>query len=206
MKGILLNLDLKGETPGETLAKVVSFVFNPYSMALSLIPISLKDGNILYSFLAMLSLALAPLLKHMHGVHKGFWDLDISDYRKRTPVLLLSGLTGALGAYLLLWLGAKYTSLATLLYAMTGFVAALASRYVKVSIHVATASITAVALAYTFGEWMLAITVPLTALIAWSRLRLRAHTPLEVSEGVSVAGVGSTLAFIIMLYLFLTLV
>ena len=202
MMRINIMIDLKGRTPTESLAKVISFIFNPYSMALALIPISMRDGNVGFSLLAMLSLALAPLLKHMHGVHKGFWDLDISDYKKRPSILMLSGLTGILGSYLLFLLDAKYTSLATLLYATTGLVAALASKYVKVSIHVATASITTVALAYTFGKWILIIAVPLTALIAWSRLKLRAHTPLEVSEGISVAGVGSTLAFIIMMYIF----
>ncbi len=202
MKRINITIDLKGQTPSESAAKLLSFIFNPYSMALVLIPISIKDGNVMYSLLAMLSLALAPLLKHMHGVHKGFWDLDISDYKKRPSLLFLSGITGVAGSYLLFLIGARFTSLATLLYAITGLVAGLASRYVKVSIHVATASITTVALAYTFGKWVLVIAIPLTILIAWSRLRLRAHTPLEVSEGISVAGIGSTLAFIIMIYVF----
>ncbi len=182
----------------DLLAVGISYVFNPYGFAL-LLPIIAwaKDSNVLAGFLAIFSLALFPLLKHWKGVKHGHFDWDISDYRKRVSMLLLSGIGGILGFFVLYyWVHARYVAIATLAYALTSIIAAACSRLVKVSIHVATAFTSSVVLGWAFGREIGTIAIVLTIAIAWARLRLKAHTLQEVMEGYAVAAIGTITTFL----------
>jgi len=190
--------DLKSKPPDVALADVISYIFNPYDFGILLLIIgALKDGNVLYGAIALLSLALLPLLWHFKGVRRGHFDWNINEYRKRTSILVLSGIGGLLGFWALYKVGAYYVSTATLSYALTSIVAAACSRTVKVSIHVATALTSSIILGWAFGIQIGILAILLSVAIAWSRLKLRAHTLPEVLEGYAVAGVGTTSAFLL---------
>ncbi|ABU82466.1 hypothetical protein [Ignicoccus hospitalis] len=190
---------MKKERPIDlVLADVISYVFNPYDFGLVLVLTSwFKDGNLFYGILALLSLALLPFLKHFRGVRMGAFDWNVNEFKKRTSILALSGLGGIFGSYLLFVLGAKYVATETLAYALTSLVAAACSRVVKVSIHVATAVTSTAVLGWAFGKEVGLVLVIITVAIAWSRLRLRAHTLEEVLEGYAAAGLGTTTAFLL---------
>jgi len=190
--------DIKNKPLDIVLADVISYIFNPYDFGILLLIIGLfKDGNVLYGVVALLSLALLPLLWHLKGVRRGHFDWNINEYRKRTSILALSGIGGLLGFWVLYEAGAYYVSIATLSYALTSIVAAACSRTVKVSIHVATALTSSIILGWAFGTQIGALAIALSVAIAWSRLKLKAHTLPEVLEGYAVAGIGTTSAFLL---------
>jgi len=180
------------------IADFISYAFNPYFFSILLPIISItKERDPLYGILALMFVALPPLLRHIIGVITGNYNWNIDDHQKRAPVLILSGIGGLLGFWLLHSMGAHYVSIATLSYALTSITAAICSKVVKVSIHMATASSSTAIIYWAFGEMPGILATLLTILIAWSRIKLGAHNFKEILEGYAVAGVGTTTAFLV---------
>jgi membrane-associated phospholipid phosphatase len=114
----------------------------------------------------------------------GRWEtVDASDRRDRPVLYAIAGAAAAavLGALLLRrdLMAARAVGAVLLIFA----VAAASNRWVKTSLHVAFAAFAATALLLlgSPGAWVLALFVPL---LAWSRLHLGRHTPVEVVVGV----------------------
>lgn len=81
---------------------------------------------------------------------------------------------------------------------LAGLAVALAvTAFWKISVHTAVAGGTVSVLVLTYGS-AVALTAPLVALIGWSRVELRDHTPMQVLVGgivgASVAAMVFTLA------------
>jgi len=176
------------------IASAVSLIFNPYMFAAVLFPISYaKEHTIAYALLSVVSLALFPLIWHSHKVKKGSVNWNVDEQWKRPPLLFLSALGGFLGYLLLRSLDSYYVAIATLIYATTAFAVAVASYAMKVSVHTSTAVTSAIIVGWSLGlKWGIAMGV-LALLVAWSRLILKAHRPVEVAEAYAISSLTSIL-------------
>ncbi|ALU12494.1 hypothetical protein EYM_04480 [Ignicoccus islandicus DSM 13165] len=175
-------------------AALISLVFNPYSFAVALFPISAwKDGNPYYAFISLASLAIFPFTFHYHGVKSGKTNWNVDERWKRPKYLLLSSTGGFIGSSLLGLMGAKYLSIATAVYATTAFFVAIASYFIKVSVHVSTAVTTAIVLGWALGLWWGVAFGAIALVVAWSRVVLKAHRPVEVAEAYAISSFSSIL-------------
>ncbi|UXD22765.1 hypothetical protein IPA_08045 [Ignicoccus pacificus DSM 13166] len=176
------------------IAATISLIFNPYMFAITLFPIALyKDGNVWYAFLSVLSLAVFPLIAHFRGVRQGKVNWNIDERWKRPPLLFLSALGGFFGFLLLRFLGSYYIAIATLIYATTAFAVAICSYKIKVSVHTATAVTTAIIVAWSMGAFWGGIMGVIAVIVAWSRLILKAHKPVEVAEAYALSSLSAIL-------------
>lgn len=122
----------------------------------------------------------------VYQVRRGAWkNVDASNPQDR-PILFAVGMAGIVGlvCYALLRQPDSF-----LVRGSTGalgllVVSAVATRWVKVSLHVAAAGLAATALILlgSMMGWYLAAVVPL---LAWSRVVLGRHTPIEVAFGLA---------------------
>jgi len=125
-----------------------------------------------------------PLLAIMaYGVWRGRWgDLDVSVRHERVGFYRILIAVLPLGT-LALWM--LYPSIRRGLLAGWALVIAsmVLNRWVKTSLHVGVAAFCAAVTAH--GAAMIAAGAALVLLIAWSRLVLRRHTPVEVACGAA---------------------
>lgn len=111
---------------------------------------------------------------------------------------MLVGLASVLiGLGLLTWLGAGRQLLALVGAMIAGLTVSLAiTQFWKMSIHAAVGAGTVVILMLVYGPWA-ALTWPIAAAIAWSRVALGDHTEAQVIAGccvgAAVAGVAYSL-------------
>jgi hypothetical protein len=157
-----------------------------------------SGGDATRSVLIVMAFTVAPLLVLMvRQVRKGRWtNADASNRRERPALyavgaLALAGLT----AYLMLTHAPSF-----LLHGSAGTlimfaICALLTRWIKVSLHMAFASLAATTLLLIGSPagWVL---LPLVPALAWARLRLNRHLPLEVALGI-VIGCSAALAFVL---------
>ncbi len=181
------------------IAAVISLVFNPYSFAIALFPISLwKDHNPYYALISLASLAFFPFVFHYRGVKSGTTNWNVDERWKRPKYLLLSSAGGFIGSIALSLMGSKYLSIATAVYATTAFLVALSTYFIKVSVHVSTAITTAIVLGWSLGlEWGAAFGV-IAMVVAWSRIVLKAHRPVEVAEAYAISAFSSILVLLVL--------
>ncbi|MFW5417504.1 phosphatase PAP2 family protein [Nocardiopsis sp. CNT-189] len=153
---------------------------------------------LLWGLLAALFGAVVPASFIAVGVRRGWWeDRHVRDGRKRRlPLLVCLASTAAgtaLGAALggprdLLLLGAVMCAGALALWAFTDPLGT------KPSVHTLIAVVASGVTAAYFGAAGAAAALPLTALVAWSRVRLRHHTPPQVLGGALI-GAAALLLF-----------
>jgi len=111
-------------------------------------------------------------------------DLNVTDRRERPlPYVLMIGCY-MVGTVLAHFAGAPHHSVLFLFAeALTLTIAAFVNqRYCKISIHMLSVALIAVAVTVVFGP----ATLPIFALLAggwWARVTLRAHTPIEATAG-----------------------
>ena len=157
--GILLPM-LHGAAPADTLLMVTGFA----------------------------AFALTVMLWSAHQVRCGRWthvDASRIDERRTLNRFLLPAI---LFGAALAWLLSSSPRMVVALAAAAGIVlvAMLASRWCKLSLHVAFA-VFATGLLWPLGWAAMLIAAALAVAIAWSRLRLARHTPLDLIAG-AVAG------------------
>jgi hypothetical protein len=183
-----------------TTARWISIVAHPFVMMIVMVGVVAARYLPFRDALEILALvvlfAIAPTLILMcRQVQRGKWgNVDASNLRER-PLLYLVGSTGivALVGYLLIRHPNSFLLRgAVVALALIG-VCALATVWVKVSLHVAAATMTAAVLILTgsFLGWIIAIMVPL---LMWSRLALGRHKPVEVGLGFFLGLVAGILA------------
>lgn len=130
--------------------------------------------------------AVLPVLFIRYGIRRGSWaDRHLGVRRQRLVVMpviigsVLAGtvLTHALGgpSELIALIAAMVVAMAVLLAITTVW---------KVSVHTAVASGSVLVLVLSYGPWLLAGYV-LVALVGWSRVALRDHTPAQVLVGAA---------------------
>ena len=149
------------------------------------------DGvqGLAWGLLATVFVSGIPFAYILGGVRRGRLTDHHVGVREQRRLPLLFGLASvAAGWALLAAFGAPRPLLALVAAGAVGLVvAATVSHWWKMSIHTAVAAGAAVVLVLTFGAPLL-VAVPLPALAAWSRVRLRAHTVPQVVVGGTVGG------------------
>ncbi|GAA1098118.1 phosphatase PAP2 family protein [Nocardiopsis composta] len=152
---------------------------------------------VLWGLQAALFGAVVPAGFIAAGVRRGWWeDRHVRDGRKRRwPLLVCLASTAAgtaVGAALggprdLVVLGAVMCAVALVLWVFTD------PLRTKPSVHTLIAVIASGVSAVYLGAAGAAAALPLTALVAWSRLRLRHHTPPQVLGGALIGAAASLL-------------
>jgi membrane-associated phospholipid phosphatase len=126
-----------------------------------------------------------PLSYILRGVRRGHYDDHHVRTRERRPaVLLFAAASVVVGLALMIVFHAPRELVALVVAMLTGLASTLAVTrwWTKVSFHAAVAAGTATTLVLVFGPWLL-LACPVVALVAWSRVRLRDHTPAQAAVG-----------------------
>jgi|SRR5947209_12578046 len=175
-------------------ARLISIVGHPFVTATVMAagsavrpggPGGATRAALVVALLALLPIAVLMLVQ----VRRGAWqNVDASNVRERPALFAAS----AAGLALLLAYSLAVHPQAFLIRGAIGTLAmvmacALATRWLKVSLHVAFAALAATTLLLLGSGigWLVAAAVPV---LAWSRLKLARHRPLEVALGL-LAGV-----------------
>jgi hypothetical protein len=171
------------------LARWISILAHPFVMAVLLVTVAAgrlgPPAGALRSLGLVALLALVPVALLMGWqVRRGAWqNVDASNPRERPALFWVGG--GALVAlvvYLRLRQPTSFLIRGSLAVLAMLAVCALANRWLKVSLHLAFAALTATSLVLLGSAvgWAVAAAIPA---LAWSRLALGRHRPLELAVG-----------------------
>ncbi|GAA3634366.1 hypothetical protein GCM10022223_60860 [Kineosporia mesophila] len=138
---------------------------------------------------SLLTLFFAPGLPYaliLVGIRRGWWTDRHVRIREQRLIPLTAALASIIVGLTVLALAGAPRPLSALVIAMTaGLVTTLAVTTVwKISVHAAVAAGSTVCLGIELGTPTTAIAVVGAAAVAWSRVRLRAHTPAQVAAGL----------------------
>jgi membrane-associated phospholipid phosphatase len=151
-------------------------------------------GEAIRSVLIVGAFTIIPMLVLMvRQVRAGAWkDVDASNISERPFLYAVGGLASiALIVYLLLARPQSFLIRGSAGTLMMFGVCALATRWLKVSLHMAFASLatTTLLLIGSPAGWVL---LPIVPALAWSRLALRRHRPVEVAVGTVIGFLAGT--------------
>lgn len=172
-----------------TIARWLSIVFHPFVMVAVMVGVAAATRQTARDAVrtvgTVVLFTIAPLGVLMwRQVRRGKWENVDASNRAERPVLyvVLGVALAALLTYLTL--SRPQSFMLRGVAATLGMMAAcaIATRWVKVSLHMAFATMTATALALTQSPIGYTLLLALPALV-WSRLTLRRHTSIEVVLG-----------------------
>jgi membrane-associated phospholipid phosphatase len=149
-----------------------------------------------WGLLGALFSAVLPILFIKYGMKKGRWaDRHVGVRQHRLVVMTFIIASVGAGIALLIGLSAP-RSVTALIVAMLVTLAGLMAITVKwkISVHSAVSSGAVAMLALAYGPWMLAGYV-LVALVGWSRIALRDHTPAQVVAGAALGAAIASVTF-----------
>jgi hypothetical protein len=173
----------------KTLARWISILAHPFVMATLLVAVPAmrqSSGSAIRPVLLVVVAVVVPIAVLMfRQVRRGRWsNVDASNPSER-PMLFgvgLAGLVAALG-WLLLYDPRSFLVRGLLVVAAFLLVAALLTRWIKLSLHVAFAALTATTLCLLGSAigYALAVVVPV---LFWSRIVLARHRVMELVVGL----------------------
>ncbi|MFG2616388.1 hypothetical protein ACGFXC_02080 [Streptomyces sp. NPDC048507] len=135
---------------------------------------------------------VVPMLWIRWGQRRGYWG-DRHVRRREDRLIVLPGVivsvVACIGGLVLLGGPREVTALVVAMLATVVAILAVTTRW-KISVHTAVAAGAVAVLALAYGPGPLAAYV-LVALVGWSRVRLRDHTPAQAVAG---AGLGTAVA------------
>ena len=147
--------------------------------------------GLLWGLVGVTFAAVLPFAFILAGVRRGRWsDHHVSEQQHRRAPLLV-GIASVLVGLGLLWAGHAPRDLIALIAAMLVGLAVtllLTLRW-KISIHTSVIGGTAVIVGLVFGLPLFLVALPVVAVVAWSRVKLGAHSPAQVCSG-AVVGAG----------------
>lgn len=149
-----------------------------------------------WGLLGALFSAVLPILFIKYGMKKGRWaDRHVGVRQHRLVVMTFIIASVGAGIALLIGLSAP-RSVTALIVAMLVTLAGLMAITVKwkISVHSAVSSGAVAMLALAYGPWMLAGYF-LVALVGWSRIALRDHTPAQVVAGAALGAAIASVTF-----------
>jgi membrane-associated phospholipid phosphatase len=149
-----------------------------------------------WGLLGALFSAVLPILFIKYGMKKGRWaDRHVGVRQHRLVVMTFIIASVGAGIALLIGLSAP-RSVTALIVAMLVTLAGLMAITVKwkISVHSAVSSGAVAMLALAYGPWMLMGYV-LVALVGWSRIALRDHTPAQVVAGAALGAAIASVTF-----------
>ena len=170
------------------LARWVSTLAHPFVMTAVLVAVAAgrqSRASAVHSVLLVALAVIVPVAALMvRQVRRGRWEnADASNAAER-PVLFLVSMAGLAAA--LVWL-LRYDPASFLIRGLVvigAFIlgAAVLTRWIKLSLHVAFVMLAATAL-WQIGSPVGLVLIALVPVVAWSRLVLARHTPREVAAG-----------------------
>jgi membrane-associated phospholipid phosphatase len=170
-------------------ARWVSLLAHPFVMAALLVAVSAMrtaSGNAVESVLLVVIAVVVPMLVLMfRQVRHGRWsDVDASK-RSERPVLFIVGLAGLVAALGWLLLNDPESFLVRGMLIVAGFLllSALLTRWVKLSLHVAFAALTATTLCL-LGSVLGYVLIAVVPVVCWSRIALARHHVHEILVGL----------------------
>jgi hypothetical protein len=174
----------------QQLARWISIVAHPFVLVpllVALVAVRRSSGNALQAVLLVLLAVVVPVgVLMVRQVRRGRWsNVDASKPSER-PILFLVTVGGLLAALAWLLLEDPRSFLVRGIVVALGFVlvAALLTRCIKLSLHVAFAALAATALCLLGSPAGYALIV-VAAVLCWSRLVLARHTVPELLAGLA---------------------
>lgn len=170
------------------LARWVSILAHPFVMVALLVAVPAmrqRSGTAVQSVLLVIAVVLPIAVLMFRQVHRGRWsNVDASKPSER-PVLFMVAFASLVAALGWLLLNDPHSFLVRGLLVATAFllVAALLTRWVKLSLHVAFAALTATTLCLLGSTVGYALTA-VVPVVFWSRIALARHRVHEVLVGL----------------------
>jgi hypothetical protein len=183
-------------------ARWLSIIAHPFVMVGIMVGAGVASrhspGEAMRSVLIVAAFTIFPLLALMvRQVRAGAWkNVDASNISERPALYTVGGLGSmALLVYLLFAQPQSYLIRGAAGFVMMFAVCALATRWIKLSLHMAFAALAATALLLMGSPagWVL---LPVIPALAWSRLALQRHRPAEVAVG-TVIGILAGIAIVL---------
>ncbi len=182
-----------------TIARWLSSLFHPFVMVGVMVGAAAAArqtaGEAARSVAIVAAFTIVPIALVMwRQVRRGTWENADASNRAERPILYIAGVLAlvALLAYLLILRPQSFMVRGVVATLGMMAVCAAATRWVKVSLHLAFATLAATALAVMRSPIGYALLLALPA-VAWSRLALHRHTPIEVALG-SIIGAAAGVA------------
>ena len=172
-------------------ARWLSIIAHPFVMVGVMVGAAVVSrhsaGEAMRGLLVVAAFTIVPLLVLMiRQVRSGVWkNVDASNISERPVLYTVGGLGSiALLVYLLLAKPQSYLIRGAAGFVVMFAVCALATRWIKVSLHMAFAALAATTLLLIGSPagWVL---FPVVPALAWSRLALQRHRPVEVALGTA---------------------
>lgn len=186
------------EDSSTRVAKVITEVGAPWvSNILGSIAVGVLAGSVAWGVVLALLTAIAPMALIFGAMKvRGGGDHHVSDRSQRPLILLLILVIQVIGVVVEIAAGAPavviaFTVVGVVTLVVTGVITA-ALKW-KVSLHVAVSTSIVVFLALAGHSWLWLLLLVWVALVGWSRVTLKAHTPMQVLVGF-VCGVASAAA------------
>jgi len=144
------------------------------------------ENRYLYLFVAFLICTVTPAIVVIFLLKRGkINDYDISHRERRTVPFLIGIVVYLIGALIIEALGApRIASAFMICYALNTFFVMLITFVWKISVHVTSLGGPIAALYVVFGSPMLMLLI-LLPLLMWSRVTLKAHTPMQTVAGAA---------------------
>ena len=184
-------------------ARWLSIIFHPFVMVGVMVgtvaAARQTAGQALVGVAIVALFTIVPLAVLMfRQVRRGAWTNADASNRSERPILYIVGAVSlaALLGYLLLVQSQSFMVRGTIATLAMVATSALATRWIKVSLHMAFATMAATALSLMRSPVGYALVVVLPALV-WSRLTLERHTGYEVALGAIIgAAAGAATHFL----------
>ncbi len=182
------------------LARLISHAFNPAGLALVVFAIwaMLYPVDRAQVLIGLCFYVVLPALALLYLLRTGRIDALYPHRREERDGLLLAGLASySLGYISLLLMDSPAPMCSTgLSFSAATLFVWLINRHWKISIHCVGVGGAIVLLCFAGGEivWPSLLAIPL---VAWARLKLLAHTPLQVVAGLLLGGIVSLLAYVV---------
>ncbi len=185
------------------MAHWISVLFHPFVMVGVMVGAAAaarqSAGEALRSVATVALFTIVPLAVLMwRQVRRGRWQNADASNRAERPILYIVGGIAlvALLAYLLLLRPRSFMVRGVVATFGMMAVCAVATRWIKVSLHMAFATLAATALAFMRSPAGYALLLALPVLM-WSRLTLERHSPVEVALGTIIgAAAGAALHYL----------
>jgi membrane-associated phospholipid phosphatase len=173
----------------------LSIVLHPFVMVSLLVGVAAAGrqaaGDALRTVAVVLLFTVVPLsILMMRQVRRGAWDNADASNRSERPVLYFVGGAAlmALLIHVVVFRPQPFLVRGVVVTLGMVVVCALATRWMKVSLHMAFATLAAVVLTLMRSPVGYVLLLALPAL-AWSRLALHRHAPAEVVLGIVIGGI-----------------
>ncbi|MEV6683425.1 hypothetical protein AB0N09_42240 [Streptomyces erythrochromogenes] len=149
-----------------------------------------------WGLLGCLFAAGIPLAFITYGIRRGRWaDRHVGPRPQRILVMTFASASVATGTLLLWALGAPRTMIALIAAMLVTLAALLAVTPAwKISVHAGVSCGSVAMLAMTYGAWML-LACPVAAVVGWSRVALRDHSPAQVLAGAALGAAVAAATF-----------